>query len=1059
MIRLIRNKLNYLAILIHLIGLCIFIFHYLSYTPIPHHEGDFNLNSISKYAEEQIASIEIKCAPSLTKPYVSKLILIIIDALRSTFIPSIQNKSTVVEDYRMPFVEKLMSRGEAIGLVSLAETPTVTMPRIKAIVSGTHPSFIDLIYNLNAAKFGEDNLIERAVNAGKRILFFGDDTWLQMFPADYFVRMNATSSFFATDYTSCDTNVTNSMLPELHRQDEWDMMILHYLGVDHIGHSHGGAKSHLMPDKLLEMDQVIHIVYNALIKSGEESLIVVTGDHGMTEIGNHGGSTREEVETGLLAIPINRAKSTQVRSTIPEIMQIDLAVTLSSILGLATPSKSKGKLCLPVLDTVNMPQDVQLCHLFTNSLHILRSSDVKSCEDSFPLLKKALSLHSSLLKGAKPWSSATISTIIENYSQFISHVQRKLLNERVSHHSIFSFLSLAIAISFSSLLILLYSDEKRTNDAIIAGKALPSLLLYLINSFISTIVKKNRSRSRSGSRNCYDRQDSAHTSITLDGIFLLAHCVLHIVSLSSTSFIEEEQYYWFYISPTYFICRLILIISAYQGMTCSRTDYSRETQVSPGMFAGDSDSGSINHGYSLRSREAKLRRRSRSKTSSRKSIEIQCNPVAQEEGTFNYSSIYLSTLHTNKVKQILQAVIILILLRISASWSQVNIMNPTDIRTLISSKDEKHLLSALVIAVLVLLTFITPSTRISKQHCFLGAGLFWTYLYKSDLGQVASFNSRILAEVGIDFSFTIVTKARLIYFLMVAIFMDGLMQRFKLDTHWLLVEDFIDRYTDPIDVDNRKKKRQTLRNEVTKFSSLRLLATTWVLLSCLLSKCELIPLIGLNVLLEKIVCRFLQSEKIGASKDKIYIKVMQIIITYHMLAMNAFYSMGNSNSTSTIDVAAGFVGLEVYSLTLVSIQVVSSTYCLYIYWIFMLFVRLQESQLAILVRNKVANESTRRSSQPKSSKDNDSQSSVPSSDEIRQLKVKLTSFATLTSCFNFILFIRFACATFYMIVAFILQNHLFIWSVICPKLLYEAFHSFLLTIILFIVSILHILDT
>lgn len=42
-------------------------------------------------------------------------------------------------------------------------------------------------------------------------------------------------------------------------------MILHYLGLDHIGHL-GGPRSTLMPNKLLEMDNIIKLVVDYMVK-------------------------------------------------------------------------------------------------------------------------------------------------------------------------------------------------------------------------------------------------------------------------------------------------------------------------------------------------------------------------------------------------------------------------------------------------------------------------------------------------------------------------------------------------------------------------------------------------------------------------------------------------------------------------------------------------------------------------------------------------------------------------------------------------------------------------
>ena len=66
---------------------------------------------------------------------------------------------------------------------------------------------------------------------------YGDDTWLKLFPGR-FTREEGTSSFFVTDYKEVDTNVTRHLDDELQRTD-WDIMILHYLGLDHIGHLAG----------------------------------------------------------------------------------------------------------------------------------------------------------------------------------------------------------------------------------------------------------------------------------------------------------------------------------------------------------------------------------------------------------------------------------------------------------------------------------------------------------------------------------------------------------------------------------------------------------------------------------------------------------------------------------------------------------------------------------------------------------------------------------------------------------------------------------------------------
>ncbi|CAH8626914.1 unnamed protein product [Schistosoma mattheei] len=79
--------------------------------------------------------------------------------------------------------------------------------------------------------------------------------------------------------------------------DTWDGLILHYLGLDHIGHIEG-PKGSSIPKKIREMDEVIHSILEVLMNSSsiinKNWLFILTGDHGMSDKGSHGGSTTGE---------------------------------------------------------------------------------------------------------------------------------------------------------------------------------------------------------------------------------------------------------------------------------------------------------------------------------------------------------------------------------------------------------------------------------------------------------------------------------------------------------------------------------------------------------------------------------------------------------------------------------------------------------------------------------------------------------------------------------------------------------------------------------------------
>lgn len=67
-------------------------------------------------------------------------------------------------------------------------------------MTGSVPGFADVILNFGSTKYEGDNILTQMSRAGRRVVFFGDDTWIKLF-SDHFTRYEGTTSFFVTDYT------------------------------------------------------------------------------------------------------------------------------------------------------------------------------------------------------------------------------------------------------------------------------------------------------------------------------------------------------------------------------------------------------------------------------------------------------------------------------------------------------------------------------------------------------------------------------------------------------------------------------------------------------------------------------------------------------------------------------------------------------------------------------------------------------------------------------------------------------------------------------------------
>ncbi|PIO72482.1 hypothetical protein TELCIR_05592 [Teladorsagia circumcincta] len=177
----------------------------------------------------------------------------VIDAWRMSFLAE--------GDSPMTFLRQSISSGRAVAFTANAQTPTVTMPRIKALTSGVVPSLVSLLGNFFASESMEDSWVSSASSAGRRIAFFGDDTWLRLFP-NAFVKAEGVTSFFVNDFTEVDNNVTRH-LDSLLKSRDWDVLILHYLGLDHVGHSLGGQSPEIKR-KLKEMDEIARRIFDVI---------------------------------------------------------------------------------------------------------------------------------------------------------------------------------------------------------------------------------------------------------------------------------------------------------------------------------------------------------------------------------------------------------------------------------------------------------------------------------------------------------------------------------------------------------------------------------------------------------------------------------------------------------------------------------------------------------------------------------------------------------------------------------------------------------------------------
>lgn len=108
--------------------------------------------------------------------------------------------------------------------------------------------------NFAGSNIMEDNVISQLRSLGKNITFMGDDTWSSLFP-ESFHKSFPFPSFNLMDLHTVDNGVIAHLVPEL-KSSDWDVLIAHFLGVDHCGHKHGPDHPN-MALKLNQMNDVL----------------------------------------------------------------------------------------------------------------------------------------------------------------------------------------------------------------------------------------------------------------------------------------------------------------------------------------------------------------------------------------------------------------------------------------------------------------------------------------------------------------------------------------------------------------------------------------------------------------------------------------------------------------------------------------------------------------------------------------------------------------------------------------------------------------------------------
>ncbi|CAK84273.1 unnamed protein product (macronuclear) [Paramecium tetraurelia] len=271
----------------------------------------------------------------------------------------------VIDSFRMDlamsnhfnFISQRRTDSESLTFLSLAETPTVTGPRIQTMTTGNFAPLTKVLDNFHDSEIVEDSFIRQAKISGKKTLFIGDNNWLGLYPNEFTIahplnkmKINSRAMY-----------VVDKKFQRLFGQNfdtSFDLAVVHFLGIDYVAHEYNRvSENKVLEEQLNQLSTIITQIYSRL---SNDTTLIITGDHGMLNDGNHGGNSSLETNTVFFVTRKNakldkhymqkiegfrddyETSVTSKDSYIRTIKQVDIAPTIAKLIGVPIPFSNIG---------------------------------------------------------------------------------------------------------------------------------------------------------------------------------------------------------------------------------------------------------------------------------------------------------------------------------------------------------------------------------------------------------------------------------------------------------------------------------------------------------------------------------------------------------------------------------------------------------------------------------------------------------------------------------------------------------------------------------------------
>ncbi|HKJ27184.1 MAG TPA: alkaline phosphatase family protein [Anaerolineales bacterium] len=266
------------------------------------------------------------------EPLTGRVVIILVDGLR---------EDTAMKTHVMPYLDTLRQQGAWATMRS--RTPSYSAPGWATILTGAWPTLNDG-QSANPPDFDsvraitQDNIFSAADRAGFQTAVSG---------FDWFDGMLAASGLDAGFYTQSEDNAADTNVMEAAKsylQDSsYQLVLVHFDQVDYAGHQEGGPQGPNWDPAAARADSMIEELVSQL-DLGQDTVLIFS-DHGHIDAGGHGGQ-----DAVTLAEPFVMVGKAVVPGRYPDIQMVDIAPTVTTLLGTNLPASNQGQVLTKMLN-------------------------------------------------------------------------------------------------------------------------------------------------------------------------------------------------------------------------------------------------------------------------------------------------------------------------------------------------------------------------------------------------------------------------------------------------------------------------------------------------------------------------------------------------------------------------------------------------------------------------------------------------------------------------------------------------------------------------------------